>query len=217
MWCCFPLNGKTLRYSTRREILAVAGETASAIRALSGNSGEAPCRLRLGVYPSSQVLQLDGRLCHLAPASHLGEEVMSSRAPSLHGRYPASSLLRTRPPPSRLRPTSRGMPVIRPTWLRRFLGGTRTASPVAQRILATLLPLPPRRSESTRRSGFVDPCCLRLITEGSASGVQFVSGPPMGSLALRPGDSLTIPRMALSVGFRTFGFPPCLRLKRQGS
>src|SRR5262249_6204439 len=30
-----------------------------------------------------------------------------SRAPSLHGRYPASSLLRTRPPPSRLRPTSR--------------------------------------------------------------------------------------------------------------
>ncbi len=35
-----------------------------------------------------------------------------------------------------------------------------------------------------------------------------MSGPPMGSLALRPGDSLTIPRMALSVGFRTFGFPP---------
>jgi len=36
----------------------------------------------------------------------------------------------------------------------------------------------------------------------------FFSGPPMGSLALRPGDSLTIPRMALSVGFRAFGFPP---------
>src|SRR5260370_34641504 len=31
----------------------------------------------------------------------------NSRAPSLHGRYPASSLLRTRPPPSRLQPTSR--------------------------------------------------------------------------------------------------------------
>ncbi len=133
---------------------------------------------------------------------------MSSRAPWLHGRYPASSLLRAPPPPSRLRPTSRGIPVIRPTWLRRFLGGTRTASPVAQRILVTVLPLPPHRSESTRRSGFVDPYCLRLITESSASGVQFVSGPPMGSLALRPGDSLTIPRMALSVGFRTFGFPP---------
>jgi len=30
----------------------------------------------------------------------------------------------------------------------------------------------------------------------------------MGSLALRPGDSLTIPKMALSIGFRSFGFPP---------
>ncbi len=93
---------------------------------------------------------------------------MNSRAPSLHGSYPASSLLRTRPPPSRLQPFSRGMPVIRPTLLRRFLDGTRTASPVAQRILVTVLPLPPRRSESTRRSGFVDPCCLRPNEEGSA-------------------------------------------------
>jgi hypothetical protein len=98
------------------------------------------------------------------------EEGMNSRAPSLHGRYPASSLLRTRPPPSRLRSISRWMPVIRPTLLRRFLGGTRTASPVAQRILVTVLPLPPRRSESTHRSGFVDPCCLRLNRESSASG-----------------------------------------------
>jgi len=30
----------------------------------------------------------------------------------------------------------------------------------------------------------------------------------MGSLALRPGDSLTTLKMALSAGFRTFGFPP---------
>ena len=138
----------------------------------------------------------------------IGEEGMNSRAPLLHGRYPASSLLRTRPPPSRLRSISRWMPVIRPTLLHRFLGGTRTASPVAQRILVTVLPLPPRRSESTRRSGFVDPCCLRLTLESSAFGVFFLSRPPMGSLALRPGDSLTIPKMALSVGFRTFGFPP---------
>ena len=133
---------------------------------------------------------------------------MNSRAPSLHESYPASSLLRTRPPPSRLRSISRGMPVIRPTLLRRFLDGTRTASPVAQRILVTVLPLPPRRSESTHRSGFVDPCCLRSNRESSASRDFKVTGPPMGSLALRPGDSLTIPKMALSVGFRSFGFPP---------
>ena len=30
----------------------------------------------------------------------------------------------------------------------------------------------------------------------------------MRSLPLRPGDSLTIPWMALSVGFKSFGFPP---------
>ena len=36
----------------------------------------------------------------------------------------------------------------------------------------------------------------------------FLVGAPVGSLALRPGDSLTIPRTALSIGFRTFGFPP---------
>ena len=34
--------------------------------------------------------------------------VPTSRAPSLHGHYPASSLLRARPPSSRRRPTSRG-------------------------------------------------------------------------------------------------------------
>src|SRR6516162_5487187 len=34
--------------------------------------------------------------------------------------------------------------------------------------------------------------------------LYFLSRPPLGSLALRPGDSLTIPRMALSVGFIRF-------------
>ncbi len=65
-----------------------------------------------------------------------------------------------------------------------------------------------RRSESTHRSGFVGPRCLHPIGAGSASGVFYVSRPPVGSLALRPGDSLTIPKMAFSVGFRSFGFPP---------
>ena len=40
--------------------------------------------------------------------------------------------------------------------------------------------------------------------EGSASGVHFCRGHLLGSLSLRPGDSLTIPRMALSVGFIRF-------------
>src|SRR6516162_10842882 len=37
----------------------------------------------------------------------LVKELQNSRAPSLRGRYPASTLLRAPPPPSRLRPTSR--------------------------------------------------------------------------------------------------------------
>jgi hypothetical protein len=67
-----------------------------------------------------------------------------------------------------------------------------------------VLPLPPRRSVMTSRSAHVMPCCLRPTLEGSASKVYFLSRPPVGSLSLRPGDSLTIPRMALSVGFIPF-------------
>ena len=70
---------------------------------------ETPVRfsLRLGIYLPSQVLQTNGRRCHFALASRLAGRVTNSRAPSLHGRYPASTLLRTRPTPSRLRPLSR--------------------------------------------------------------------------------------------------------------
>ena len=40
--------------------------------------------------------------------------------------------------------------------------------------------------------------------KGLGLRTYFVSRPPVGSLSLRPGDSLTIPRMALSVGFIRF-------------
>ena len=63
--------------------------------------------LRLGVYLPSQVLQTNGRRCHAALASHVAGRVTNSRAPSLHRHYPASTLLWTRPTPSRLRPLSR--------------------------------------------------------------------------------------------------------------
>ncbi len=63
--------------------------------------------LRLDVYSPPQVLQIDGRLCHLVLAFLVVGDVTNSRAPSLHGRYPASTLLRTHPSPSRLRSTAR--------------------------------------------------------------------------------------------------------------
>jgi hypothetical protein len=105
---------------------------------------EAPRRfsLRLDVYLSSQVPQRHGRFCHLTPASRVAERCAHSRVPLLGGRYPASSLLRTHPPPSRLPPLSRcsrlyGVPSSAP-----FRDGTRRASPVAQRVLVTVPPLP---------------------------------------------------------------------------
>ena len=40
-----------------------------------------------------------------------------------------------------------GPPVMRSTLLRRFLDGTRTASPVAWHVLVTVLSLPPRQRD----------------------------------------------------------------------
>ncbi len=68
-----------------------------------------PFSLHLDIYPPSQILQINGCFYHHTPASHIDEEITCSRVPLLHGSYPASSLLRTQPPPSRLRPTSRGL------------------------------------------------------------------------------------------------------------
>ena len=97
-----------------------------------------------------------------------------------------------------------GPPVIRPTLLRRFLDGTRTASPVARHVLVTVLPLLPRQSDQPPQSDCDKPCCLRPDTEGSASRSCFLSRPPVSSLPLRPGDSLTLPKRALSVGSTRF-------------
>src|SRR5262249_5497298 len=55
---------------------------------------EAPGRLglRLGVDLPSQVLPIDGRLYHPAPASPVVGRMSNSRAPSLHGHYAASAV-----------------------------------------------------------------------------------------------------------------------------
>src|SRR5262249_58763697 len=81
------------------------------------------------------------------------------------------------------------LPVIRLTLLQRLLAGARTVSPVARHALVTVLPLPPRRSVLPHRSARVRPRYLRPEPEGSVSGFYFLSRPPVGSLALRPGDS----------------------------
>ena len=159
--------------------------------------------LRLDVDPPPQVLQIDGRLCHLAPASRVGGGVAEQQGPFAPRALPR--LVATAGPSATLSPSADfpGSPVIRPTWLRRFRGGTRRASPVARRVLVTVPSLPPRRSVPPRQPDCDGPCCLR--PHGCGLGLRgfALSGPPLRSLALRPGDSLTIPRMALSMGFRS--------------
>ncbi len=63
--------------------------------------------LPLGAYPSSQLLQTDGRHYQTSLPRLVAEGTTNSRAPWLHGRYSASRLLWTHPTPSRLRPFSR--------------------------------------------------------------------------------------------------------------
>src|SRR5262249_12430950 len=110
------------------------------------------------------------RLCHLVLAFPIERDITNSRAPSLHGRYPTSSLLRTHPPPSRLRSTSRfGRLYDLPCsgdfapgrgGLRQFLG--MSLSPCS-RFHTAVVGLP-------RRSAFGIPCWLHPTVAGSALG-----------------------------------------------
>src|SRR5262245_30283811 len=93
-----------------------------------------------------------------------------------------------------------GFPVIRLTCSTDFLDGTRTVSPVARHALVTVLPLttPPEWQAAS-----VSPRLVMLPSphrRGLGLRSSFLSRPPLGSLTLRPGDSLTILMMALSVG-----------------
>ena len=101
----------------------------------------------------------------------LSEALPNSRAPSLRGHYPASSLPRARPPPSRRQPISRG---------HRLYGLPCSADFAAGRggLLQWLLHVsgsPCRRShpaggESPRQPDCDAPCCLRADRTRSASG-----------------------------------------------
>src|SRR5271157_736071 len=126
--------------------------------------------LRLGVDPPSQILQIHGRLCHLAPASHLDGGVTEQQGPFAPRALPR--FLATTGPSSTLSPwvDFPGSPVIRPTLLHRFLGGARRASPVARRVLVTVPSLPPRRRGPPLQPTCDEPCCLHPTDVGSTSG-----------------------------------------------
>ena len=140
---------------------------------------------------------------------------MCSRAPSLRRRYPASSLLRTRPPPSRLRPTSR---------VRRLYGLPASADFATGRggflQLLDASWSPCGRSHpagGTRRASqpATDPVAFAPNPRARPPGLG-LSGPPVRSLPLRPGDSLTTPSVAWSMGFRaSVSLRPAIRVTRR--
>ena len=89
-----------------------------------------------------------------------------------------------------------------------FLPGTRRASPVAWCVLVSVLPVttPPTCPDATaslRQSILPSPPTMRL----GHRTLRFTRQ-PLRSLALRPGDSLAIHKMTLSIGFSSVGFPP---------
>src|SRR5215469_13356424 len=79
-------------------------------------------------------------------------------------------------------------PVIRPTLLRRFLAGTRRASPVAQHVLVTVPSLPPAEVNSriSQCSAAHAAFALRLLARPSG---LLIFEATMRSLLLQPGDS----------------------------
>jgi hypothetical protein len=100
----------------------------------------------------------------------LSEALPNSRAPSLRGHYPASSLFRARPPPSRRRPLSRerrlyGLPGSADFATGR--GGFRHWPDVSW---SPCHRSHPAGRASPRQPDCDVPCCLRAKSKRSASG-----------------------------------------------
>src|SRR5215471_1323406 len=102
--------------------------------------------------------------------SRLKETLQSSRAPSLGGRYPTSSLLRTRPPPSRLRSTSRFSRLYDLPFSGDFAPGRERLHQLLGVSLSPCCRFHPAEVGMPRRSDFGTPCCLRPPEAGSALG-----------------------------------------------
>jgi hypothetical protein len=150
-------------------------------------------------YLCSKLLQTDGGLCHPAPASPLTPNA-SGRAPSLGGRYPASTLVRTHPSGSHLRRTS---PFGSRDYLASagFLRGARSPSLFSPMTLAHVPPAstPPGDlpADRFRTDLLSSPTPRRLDTR-----TLFLTGHhPTVHSSLRPVRSPTPPCGALSVGF----------------
>jgi len=137
----------------------------------------------IGICTANRWTPLSSRPC----LPYVGD-FANGRAPWLHGHYPASSLLRTQPPPSRLRPTSRfgrlyGLPC------------SGDFSPGRGGLLQLLgMPLSPccrfHPAEVTSRIGQISAVhvAFALRMQARPSGILTFEATTR-SLLLRPGDS----------------------------
>jgi hypothetical protein len=125
----------------------------------------------------------------------------SVAGPSLHRRYPASSLLRTHPPPDPARPVPRGLPVDRADDHRAGLPVSRPRSLQACRRPHPGGPMRGVVAQSLHGDG------LRHSNPGSASA-STLSRRAQRSLALRPAWSRSRSRRPVPPEASTVSLPP---------
>src|SRR6201997_5328054 len=142
------------------------------------HSPETPGRLslRLDVYSPPQVLQIHGRLCHLVLAFLTAREATNSRAPLLHGHCSASLLLRTHPPPSRLRSISRLSRLYDLPCSDDFSPGRGGLLQLLGMSLPPCCRFHPAEVKEPLRSDFGSPCCLHPPVAVSAFGATHFRG-----------------------------------------
>jgi hypothetical protein len=128
------------------------------------------------VKPPPQVLQTDRRRLSWRPCLPCCRRRATSRAPSLRRHYPASSLLRIHPPPSRHRTISRDHRLYARSDSADFAAGRGGFLQLLDASVSPCCRSKPRRSEPPRQPDCVGPCCLRGVIGRSASGVGIFRG-----------------------------------------
>src|SRR6201982_1788636 len=135
-----------------------------------------PAWRRRDYLPPPQVLQIHGRLCHLVLAFLIEGDITNRRAPLLCGRYSASSLIRTHPPPSRRRSISRFSRLYDLPCSGDFAPGRGGLLQLLGMSLPPCCRFHPAEVKEPLRSDFGSLCCLRPPVAGSAFGATHFRG-----------------------------------------
>ena len=176
------------------------------VRPVAYSASSSRLGLRRGVDPPSRGLAGEWAIFSRRPCFPCCQRNTSSRVPWLQRHVPA--FLASTDPSATLSSSAHfpGALVIGRTWLPQFRGGTRRASPVAQRVLVPVLSLPPRRSVPSRQPACGGPCGLRPFIAGPASGASRCRGHLCVPLRYGPGTRWPSRRWRCRWAFRV-GFP----------